>query len=120
MMNMAQQPLVNDQKCEQIVLSILLSAEQLYADTAEILSPEMFYNPKHALVYKAISQVFAQGESPDIISVWKWLAQHEPKSGIDETTLAAAAQSGVDIISVGALTHSVKALDISMDIGVIK
>ena len=84
---MAQQPLVNDQKCEQIVLSILLSAEQLYADTAEILSPEMFYNPKYAIVYKAISQVFAQGESPDIISVWKWLAQHEPKSGIDETTL---------------------------------
>ena len=44
----------------------------------------------------------------------------EASGGIDETTLAAAAQSGVDIISVGALTHSVKALDISMDIGEIK
>lgn len=44
----------------------------------------------------------------------------EASGGIDETTLAAAAQSGVDIISVGALTHSVKALDISMDIGHIK
>lgn len=44
----------------------------------------------------------------------------EASGGIDETTIAAAAQSGVDIISVGALTHSVKALDISMDIGVIK
>ncbi|MGN8831590.1 hypothetical protein ACTQV0_04815 [Selenomonas montiformis] len=38
---------------------------------------------------------------------------------IDESTLAAA-RSGVDIISVGALTHSVRALDISMDIGRIK
>lgn len=44
----------------------------------------------------------------------------EASGGIDETTLAAAAQSGVDIISVGALTHSVRALDISMDIGQIK
>ena len=37
---------------------------------------------------------------------------------IDESTLAA--RSGVDIISVGALTHSVRAPDISMDIGRIK
>lgn len=44
----------------------------------------------------------------------------EASGGIDETTLADAAKSGVDVISVGALTHSVKALDISMDIGEIK
>ncbi len=52
------------------------------------------------------------------------LIQHraivEASGGIDEQTLAAAAAAGVDIISVGALTHSVKALDISMDIGAIK
>lgn len=44
----------------------------------------------------------------------------EASGGIDADTLLAAAQSGVDIISSGALTHSVKALDISMDIGKIK
>lgn len=44
----------------------------------------------------------------------------EASGGINETTLAAAAKSGVDVISVGALTHSVKALDISMDVGEIK
>jgi nicotinate-nucleotide pyrophosphorylase (carboxylating) len=44
----------------------------------------------------------------------------EASGGIDETTLAAAAAAGVDVISVGALTHSVKALDISLDIGDIK
>ena len=52
------------------------------------------------------------------------LIQHraivEASGGIDEQTLAAVAAAGVDIISVGALTHSVKALDISMDIGAIK
>jgi nicotinate-nucleotide pyrophosphorylase (carboxylating) len=44
----------------------------------------------------------------------------EASGGINETTMTAAAKSGVDVISVGALTHSVKALDISMDIGEIK
>lgn len=41
----------------------------------------------------------------------------EASGGIDETTLAAAAAAEGNVISVGALTHSVKALDISMDIG---
>ena len=52
------------------------------------------------------------------------LIQHraivEASGGIDEQTLAAAAAHGVDIISGGGLSHSVKALDISMDIGAIK
>lgn len=41
----------------------------------------------------------------------------EASGGITEETLRAAAESGVDIISIGALTHSVKAFDISMYIG---
>lgn len=38
----------------------------------------------------------------------------EASGGITEETLRSAAESGVDIISIGALTHSVKAFDISM------
>ena len=40
----------------------------------------------------------------------------EASGGIREDTLRAVAETGVDIISIGALTHSVKALDISMKI----
>lgn len=40
----------------------------------------------------------------------------EASGGITAETLRAVAQSGVDIISIGALTHSVKAFDISMKI----
>ena len=36
--------------------------------------------------------------------------------GITADTLRSVAESGVDIISIGALTHSVKAFDISMKI----
>lgn len=44
----------------------------------------------------------------------------EASGGLSEETLTAAARTGVDVLSVGALTHSVKALDISLDIGTIK
>ncbi len=40
----------------------------------------------------------------------------EASGGIDEHTLAAVVQSGVDRISVGALTHSAPALDLSLDL----
>lgn len=43
-------------------------------------------------------------------------AQIEASGGINEETLKAIAETGVDIISSGALTHSVKALDISLDL----
>jgi nicotinate-nucleotide pyrophosphorylase (carboxylating) len=40
----------------------------------------------------------------------------EASGGVNLDTVAAIAATGVDYISVGALTHSVKALDISLDI----
>ena len=40
----------------------------------------------------------------------------EASGGVTLDTVAAVATTGVDLISVGALTHSVKALDISLDI----
>ena len=43
-------------------------------------------------------------------------AQIEASGGINEETLKAIAETGVDIISSGALTHSVKSLDISLDL----
>ena len=68
--------------------------------------------------------IMVDNMAPDLMAKAVALIDHkavvEASGGIDETTLAAAAKSGVDVISVGALTHSVKALDISMDIGEIK
>lgn len=42
----------------------------------------------------------------------------EASGGVSLATVAAIAATGVDIISVGALTHSVTALDIGLDIGI--
>jgi nicotinate-nucleotide pyrophosphorylase (carboxylating) len=40
----------------------------------------------------------------------------EASGGITLDNVKSVAETGVDIISVGALTHSTKALDISLDI----
>lgn len=39
----------------------------------------------------------------------------EASGGVNEDTVAAIARTGVDLISVGALTHTVRALDIGLD-----
>jgi nicotinate-nucleotide pyrophosphorylase (carboxylating) len=44
----------------------------------------------------------------------------EASGGVREHTIVPIAQTGVDVISVGELTHSVQVVDISMDIGDIK
>lgn len=40
----------------------------------------------------------------------------EASGGVDITTVRAIAETGVDVISVGALTHSAKALDVALDV----
>lgn len=40
----------------------------------------------------------------------------EASGGVNLDTVKTIAETGVDFISVGALTHSVKALDISLEI----
>ncbi len=44
----------------------------------------------------------------------------EASGGIDESNIRDIAETGVDMISVGALTHAVRSLDISLDIDEIK
>ena len=58
--------------------------------------------------------------SPELMKEAVWInngrALLEASGGITQETLRAVAESGVDIISIGALTHSAKAFDISMKI----
>lgn len=44
----------------------------------------------------------------------------EASGGMQEELLREVAETGVDLISIGALTHSVKAMDFSLDLGDIK
>jgi nicotinate-nucleotide pyrophosphorylase (carboxylating) len=42
-------------------------------------------------------------------------AKTEASGGVNLTTVRAIAETGVDFISVGALTHSARAVDIALD-----
>jgi nicotinate-nucleotide pyrophosphorylase (carboxylating) len=49
------------------------------------------------------------------VALCRGRALTEASGGINAATLRPAAETGVDLISVGALTHSVEAIDISLD-----
>lgn len=49
------------------------------------------------------------------VSLCRGRAATEASGGVNEQTVRAIAETGVDLISVGALTHSVTALDVSLD-----
>ena len=55
-------------------------------------------------------------EMRDAVEIVNGRALLEASGGITDETLRAIAETGVDIISMGALTHSVKAFDISLKI----
>lgn len=59
-------------------------------------------------------------EVKEAVAVIDGKALIEVSGGITEDKIVEYAQAGVDYISVGALTHSVTSLDLSMDVGEIK
>jgi nicotinate-nucleotide pyrophosphorylase (carboxylating) len=59
-------------------------------------------------------------EMKEALKVVNGRAMTEASGGIIEKTIVPIAETGVDIISIGDLTHTVKALDISLDVRDIK
>ncbi len=59
---------------------------------------------------------FAIAELEKAVALTAGRAVLEASGGVDLTTVAAIAATGVDIISVGALTHSAPVLDIGLDV----
>ena len=51
----------------------------------------------------------------ETVSQLKGKVRFEASGGITMENVRAVAETGVDIISIGALTHSVKALDFSLE-----
>ena len=71
-----------------------------------------------------LTTVFCQGldnfsvaELGDGVALIAGRALIEASGSVTLDTVGAIARTGVDIISVGALTHSVRSLDLGLDIG---
>ena len=59
---------------------------------------------------------FPLGAMREAVALINHRMEVEASGGITLKTVRAVAETGVDLISVGALTHSVKALDISLEV----
>jgi nicotinate-nucleotide pyrophosphorylase (carboxylating) len=55
-------------------------------------------------------------ELREAVSLTAGRAQLEASGGITLDNVRAVAETGVDFISIGALTHSARALDVSMEV----
>jgi nicotinate-nucleotide pyrophosphorylase (carboxylating) len=73
---------------------------------------------KEVLSLSGVHRIMLDNMSPKLMKEALALIQGrletEASGGISETTIQAVAETGVDYISVGALTHSAKSLDISL------
>jgi nicotinate-nucleotide pyrophosphorylase (carboxylating) len=73
---------------------------------------------KEVLSLSGVHRIMLDNMSPKLMKEALGLIQGrletEASGGISETTIQAVAETGVDYISVGALTHSAKSLDISL------
>ena len=58
----------------------------------------------------------ARDWSGEVVAALKGRAQFEASGGLTLASAAAVAQTGVDFIAVGAITHSAPILDIAMDL----
>jgi nicotinate-nucleotide pyrophosphorylase (carboxylating) len=59
-------------------------------------------------------------EMREALKLVKGRAITEASGGVNENTVVAIAETGVDVISIGDLTHTVKAVDMSLDVKDIK
>lgn len=69
------------------------------------------------------SRLLVDNQSPATVQAWKVLARHlapkielEATGGITLENVRAYAEAGVDFVSIGALTHSVKAADVALEV----
>ncbi|RYZ37396.1 MAG: carboxylating nicotinate-nucleotide diphosphorylase [Sphingobacteriales bacterium] len=73
---------------------------------------------KQALEAGGIQRIMLDNMSPammrEAVALINGAVETEASGGINEQTIAAVAETGVDYISVGALTHSIRSLDLSL------
>ncbi|MCC5917388.1 MAG: carboxylating nicotinate-nucleotide diphosphorylase [Cryomorphaceae bacterium] len=92
-------------KENQLSLKIEVESRDL-AEVEEIL--------KHGPVDRIMLDNYALGDIAEAIRLIAGRSETEASGGITAENIVAYAETGVDFISVGALTHSVKSLDMSL------
>lgn len=93
------------------------SARQLHADKAVEVEVETLSQLQEALQAKAeiiMLDNFDLAALREAVHINQGRARLEASGGVNESTLAAIAETGVDFISIGALTKDCRAIDLSL------
>lgn len=96
------------------------SAQHTFKFEVECESLEMVQEALDAGVEIIMFDNMDLDEMREGLKLTRGRAMTEASGGINETTIVPIAELGVDVISIGDLTHTVKALDISLDVKDIK
>lgn len=97
-------------KENQLDLKIVIETRNL-AEVAEVLKAEQDAN---WAIQRILLDNMPIAMLQEAVQLIQGKYETEASGGITEQTIAAIAQTGVDYISVGALTHSAKSLDLSL------
>jgi nicotinate-nucleotide pyrophosphorylase (carboxylating) len=92
--------------------------KQNHLDLQVVVETRNLHEVEEALSHPTTSRILLDNMTPDVLrKAVKFIGGRLPteaSGGITEETIVAVAETGVDYISVGALTHSFKSLDISL------
>jgi replicative DNA helicase len=101
----------SDVEAEQSLLGSILLNPKLMDDVADKLKPELFYDPKHQIVYATMVELWSSSRPTDVIFVMNQMDSNSKKSGkplditqdyllelISKSSLASSTQSVVKIL----------------------
>jgi replicative DNA helicase len=64
-------------EAEEAILGGILIDPEAISRVSELLTPEIFAISAHQIIYRAITALFSQGKSTDLMSVTSWLIDHD-------------------------------------------
>jgi replicative DNA helicase len=101
----------SDVEAEQSLLGSILLNPKLMDDVADKLKPELFYDPKHQIIYSVMVELWSSSRPTDVIFVMNQMDSNSKKSGkplditqdyllelISKSSLASSTQSVVKIL----------------------
>ena len=70
--------LPQSRESEQLVLGTLMSEQNALSEVADLLTEDMFYFDLHRTIYRAITDIAARGDFPDMVTVGNELRKTQP------------------------------------------
>ena len=99
------------------IRAAVTAARKLYPDRflqVEVETPAQLEECLHLNVPRVLLDNFSPAQTAELVRLVAGRMELESSGGIDEQSLIAYAEAGVDFISIGSLTKHVRAVDLSM------